>query len=341
MNFQQFLTWREQQLLAHSDLIDGGETNLYRALSALSTLEPDAAPQRIYRCDLARGWLSRYGYGTELSRQALVCRGVRHALELIFRDLKTNDATLWLPSDVYPVYQELAWNAGIAPRRYDSLPAPVLPDEAPLPGEEVLLLANPWKPLGRYLDDDEVMRLLAWLEASPRRHLVIDAVYDLGTPFHASTRRLQETGRAILLHSVTKGWLAPRTFGVALIGERHGRLEAAFRDEPPAQEQLRFAERALSSDAGRPALVMQVLQARARHLLARLPGDIKAALTLEPSQLAAGCYFFAVDLPTQSLLHEHRWLAIPASAFGATDWHGSIITSLAPIFGPAYQESAA
>lgn len=341
MNFQQFLHWREQQLRTHPALIDGGETHLYRALAPLSAVEPKHGDQRIYRCDLARAWLSRYGYAAELSRQALVCQGVRHALALIFHDLKANDATLWLPGDVYPVYQELAQAAGITPRRYDSLPAAAIPAEPPASGEEVLLLANPWKPLGRYVSDDEAAAVLAWLQASPRRHVLIDAVYDLAVPFHPTTRALQQTGRAIVLHSITKGWLAPRTFGIALIGEQHARLAAAFRDASPSQEQLRIAELALLHDADKPGAIVLALQARARHLLSLLPRGIEAALLLEPSQRAPGCYFFAVELPAETLLQEHHWLAIPASAFGAEDWQGSIITSLAPVFAAPYQEVVA
>jgi histidinol-phosphate/aromatic aminotransferase/cobyric acid decarboxylase-like protein len=341
VNFQQFLSWREQQLATQPDLIDGGETNLYRALASLSMPAPDAVERRIYRCDLARAWLSRYGYAEELSRQALVCRGVRHALALIFRDLKTHGDVLWLPGDVYPVYGELAQAAGITPIFYDSLPVPTLPSAAAASGEEVLLLANPWKPLGRYLTDDEITTLLQWLQASPQRHVIIDAVYDLDVPFHASTRALQHTGRAIVLHSITKGWLAPKTFGVALIGERHARLEAAFRDEPPSQEQLRLARHALSAAADKPGVVAQVLQARASRLLSQLPAGVRDALTLAPSHLATGCYFFAVGLPAEMLLREHRWLAIPASVFGARNWRGSIITSLAPAFAAPDQESAA
>lgn len=341
MNFEQFQLWREQQLKARPELIDGGETNLYRALSALSMPRPDDSEQRIYRCDLARAWLSRYGYLAELSRQALVCRGVRHALALIFRDLKANEATLWLPGDVYPVYGELARAAGIAPRRYDTLPSPVLPEGLPAQGEEVLLLANPWKPLGRYASNDELTALLAWLQASSRRHVVIDAVYDLDAPFHAATRALQQTGRAIVLHSITKGWLAPKTFGVALIGEQHARLQAAFREESPSQEQLRLAAYALTNDADKPGIVAQVLQTRAQRLLSLLPSGVKAALTLDPSQGATGRYFFAVDLSAETLLREHRWLGIPASAFGAEPWQGSIITSLAPVFAAPCQETAA
>ena len=341
MNFQQFLSWREQQLATQPDLVDGGETNLYRALASLSMPAPDAVERRIYRCDLARAWLSRYGYAEELSRQALVCRGVRHALALIFRDLKAHGGVLWLPGDVYPVYQELAQTAGITPSFYASLPAPTLPSAAAASGEEVLLLANPWKPLGRYLTDDETATLLQWLQASPQRHVIIDAVYDLDVPLHASTRALQQTGRAIVLHSITKGWLVPKTFGVALIGEQHARLEAAFRDESPSQEQLRLAEHALSTAADKPAAVAQALQARARRLLSLLRRGVEEALILDPSHLAAGCYFFAVDLPVETLLREHRWLAIPASAFGARDWRGSILTSLAPAFGTPDREPAA
>jgi len=335
VNFAEFQTWREQSLHAAPGLLDCGETNLYRALASLQ-LRPEESPVSgpVHRCDLARAWLARYGFPVDHSRRALVCRGVRHALSLIFRELAMGDATLWLPGDVYPVYGELARAAGLEPREFPTLPAPELPASAPEDRTEYLLVANPWKPLGRFLTDVECAALVAWLAASPHRHLLIDAVYDLGAPFHATTLELQQTGRAILLHSVTKGWLWPRSFGVALIGEDHMPFAASFRDEPPTPDQLRLAQILLSTGADCPRRVSDALQCRAQALVARLPNAVSSACLIDPADLAPGCYLFPVRIPAEMLLREYRLLAIPASAFGAKDWDGSILTSLSPAFAP-------
>jgi hypothetical protein len=125
LNFAAFQRWRTECLIAQPGLLDCGETNLYRSLASLQPALRAASPtEHIYRCDLARAWLKRYGFSDERSRQALVNRGVRHALSLIFRELAHTSAVLWIPADVYPVYAELAESAGIQPRLFVTLPKP-------------------------------------------------------------------------------------------------------------------------------------------------------------------------------------------------------------------------
>ena len=332
MNFAAFQLWREQCLRAKPDLLDCAETNLYRALAwlqpPLGMLKSD---RLLHRCDLARAWLSRYEFSENLSRRALVCRGVRHALSLIFKELARSNAVLWSPGDVYPTYLELARAAGIEPQTFPTLPEPKLPTSRIADRMEYLLVANPWKPLGRFLTGQECVTLTDWLGVSPNRYLLVDCVYDMCAPFHFTTQKLLETGRAILLHSVTKGWLWPKTFGVTLLGEEHPQLESAFRNDPPSQEQLRLAEQLLSGDANRPGQVVTALVSRKQKLLAALPTTVGNSLLSDPVAAAPGCYFFPVRLQSDQLLRQHGIVAIPASAFGA-DWDGSIFTSLSGSF---------
>ncbi|MFF4341018.1 aminotransferase class I/II-fold pyridoxal phosphate-dependent enzyme [Kitasatospora sp. NPDC001540] len=338
MRFDEFQAFRRQRLDADPSLLDAAETNLYRALAPLGPQPPGGDGARtVYRCDLARTWLRRYGLPEQWSRRALVSRGVRHGLELLLRHLHEIGARLWLPADVYPVYFELARAAGTAPDSYPTLPAPVLP-QAPPDGErpEYLLLANPSKPLGRYLTDPECAELAAWLQQSPHRRLLIDTVYDLDAPFAPGTRRLLETGRAVLLHSVTKGWLQPRTFGIVLLPEADAdsAVVGAFRADPPSQEQLRFAERLLTEHADTPRQVGAALADRAERLLAALPAAVRAQIPAA-ARTSFGNYFFPVDTPAETLLAEHGLLALPATAFGDTPWGGSVLTSLAAPFAAA------
>ncbi len=332
VNFAAFQRWRQLCLAAQPGLLDCGETNLYRSLASLQ-LRPDAstASRRVHRCDLARAWLDRYGFPEHWSRQALVNRGVRHALSLIFRELARTSDVLWIPTDVYPTYAELARAAGIGPRFFSTLPEPPLLPTGPARGPEFLLIANPWKPLGRFLDRDECAALVQWIEVSPGRRVLIDAVYDLGTPFHESTVKLLETGRAILLHSVTKGWLWPKTFGVALLTQPWPKLESAFRSDPPAPEQLQFAEQLLLRAPQSPSQVSAALAKRKRNLLMTLPRAVSASLQLDSDLFAPGCYLFPVAIPSDELLMQHRILAVPVTAFGS-DWNGSVITSLSAHF---------
>ncbi|CCK24763.1 hypothetical protein BN159_0384 [Streptomyces davaonensis JCM 4913] len=332
MRFDEFQALRQRQLSASSPLLDAAETNVYRALAAMRPESP-ADMTTVHRCDLARAWLRRFELPQEWSGRAMVCRGVRHGLGVVFHWLRAVQARLWLPSDVYPVYFELARAAGLAPESYSTLPAPVLPRSPADHRPEYLLLANPSKPLGRHLSDAECAAVMSWLRESPRRHLLIDSVYDLGAPFAAGTRRLLETGRAVLLHSVTKGWLWPRTFGVVLLGPAQAELAEAFRADPPTPAQLRLADRLLSEHSDMPRQVVDELAARAERLFERLPDDVLAAIPTA-SRTCPGNYFFPVDIPAQTLQREYGVLAMPVSVFGENSWSGSILTSLADAFGP-------
>ncbi|MGC4062771.1 MAG: hypothetical protein QM749_18775 [Aquabacterium sp.] len=347
MNFQEFQTWRQTCLQQQPGLLDCGETNLYRALGPWQLqAKENSENTAIYRCDLARAWLSHYGWPEARSRQALVCRGVRHALHLIFQQLASNEATLWLPGDVYPVYASIASAYGLRPDRYATLPIPALPalTSADLGHAEFLLLCNPWKPLGRYLTRSECSHLKQWLQQSSRRFLVLDCVYDLGAPLHETTRELEATGKAIVLHSLTKAWLWPETFGVALVPDQlQSKFEKAFRDDAPSLSQLNMGHTCLLKASDRPREIANVLEKRSTNLKERLPASVLNARITPDADLAHGTYMLAVDIDAQTLLARYGILALPASVYGATDWNGSILTSLSSEFScqqPRYTDAA-
>ncbi|MGW6912852.1 aminotransferase class I/II-fold pyridoxal phosphate-dependent enzyme [Kitasatospora sp. NPDC054939] len=327
MRYEEFQEFRQLRLKAAPSLLDAAETNVYRALAPLQP-EPPTDVRTVYRCDLARAWLRRYELPEEWSGRAMVSRGVRHGLGVVFHRLRAVQARLWLPGDVYPVYFELAHAAGLVPASYPTLPAPVLPSAPADDRPEYLLLANPSKPLGRYLSDAECDAVIAWLGESPHRSLLIDSVYDLGAPLAAGTRRLLDTGRAVLLHSVTKGWLWPRTFGVVLLGPEQAELAAAFRADPPTPAQLLLADRLLTEHRDVPRQVVDELAARAERLFERLPDEVLGAIPTA-SRTCPGNYFFPVDIPAETLRREYGVLAVPVSVFGESNWSGSVLTSLA------------
>jgi aspartate/methionine/tyrosine aminotransferase len=355
MTFSEFSAWREQLLTKDTDLLDCGDTNLYRALDYVKDADRGARCQHaapIHRCDLARLWLERFGFPAAWSRRALVCR-VRHALSLLFRVWSPPNCTWWVPEDVYPVYFELARAGGVEPRTYKTLPQGLaglwgtissgvnsnwkkhvknVPHERAASLREILLVPNPLKPLGRYLTDSEVDALAAWLIAADDRLVVVDSAYDLTSDLHATTRRLWETGRAMVLHTFTKGWLAPRTFGIALVPERRAaELSAAFRNDPPLSDQLCLARHCLNDDAAMPQRVAGELQRRVPAFVESLPREVVDRFVLPPAETAPGCYLFPVRISAERLLRDHSLLAVPGTAFGATS-DLSILTSLADTF---------
>jgi len=336
MTFADFKNWREESLCAKPSLLDCGETNLYRALS---TLQPKPLKQagQIHRCDLAKKWLRRYGLPESDSRRAHVCRGVRHALRIILKEAASGNAILYAPKDVYPAYLEIAHSAGAEVRTYSTMPHPVLPTAKEDARSEFLLICNPWKPLGRFLTAEECGHLRRWITATNKRFILIDAVYDFGVPFHPTTMNLAETGRVIVLHSVTKGWLWPQTFGIAWAGGQSSHFNFGFRGDPPSQDQLALADQLLTGEANLPARVAATIDARKDKLLAVLPNAVAKLFVTAAARSSSGCYLFPVDLDASELLNQHAILGIPASVFGA-QWSGTILTSLASVFAAGQKE---
>ena len=173
MNFAEFLEFRAHVLCESRDVLDCAETNLYRTLARLVPPAHPPLDGTIHRCHLAAEWSERFGIPTA-ARRALCSSGVRDSLEILFRHYAAQGAKLWLPFDNYPVYGELASAAGLTPNLFPTIPEPCWPADPPsaVPRSatpELLVVTNPLKPLGRWLDARDEDALLAWLAASSRR----------------------------------------------------------------------------------------------------------------------------------------------------------------------------
>lgn len=324
MNFAAFQQYREALLRERQDITDCAETNLYRTLSRL-TPPPSPPPQNtVHRCHLASGWVERFGFHPDTSRRSLISCGVRDSLARLFHYYAGKEAFLWIPADNYPVYGELARAAGLKPQEFPTLPAPAWPDAAPPSGPELLLITNPLKPAGHFLTAEDTASLGSWLAASDSRRLLLDTVYTFDTHFHTSTLQLLESGQTILLHSLTKGWLHPRLFGITLVPEADAAaLAPVFRADPPPQENLARARELMSLHAGMPAAVSHALAPGMALLHGSLPFPVPA-----PHASAAPGYFLTVPHPWRELLERHRILGLPASTFGSPREDLTILSSL-------------
>jgi aspartate/methionine/tyrosine aminotransferase len=325
MNFTAFQLCRESLLRNQPSLIDCSASNLYAALQTfLLRLDSEEFLVAVHRCDPANAWTQQFDLPAQAASRALVSGGVRDSLTLLFGWLATRNALLWLPEDNYPVYNELARQGGLTVMTFPTLPEPLLPGQPCRNDIEVLLLTNPLKPLGRWLNDNEVEQLERWLAADCRRRLWIDAVYTWDCRFHDSTLRLLATGQTLLMHSLTKGWLQPRLFGVALVPEvDFVTLAPWFRAHPPTAGQLAIAQRLLRDHAALPGAVGAELQVRRQRLLAALPCDIELL-----SSLNAPGYFVPVRRHWKALLDLQGLLGLPASVFGSGRQDITILSSL-------------
>lgn len=325
MNFADFQQLSEKLRRERGGVLDCAETNLYRALARLAPPQSPVPLSTVHRCHIAGEWCVLFGFPTETARRAFVSCGVRDSLALLFRHYAVQGARLWLPSDNYPVYGELARAAGLVLRDFPTLPAPLWPDGAPGDVAELLVVTNPLKPLGRCLDDSDVNALAAWLAAGPRRRVLLDTVYTFGTRFDAATLRLVATGQALLLHSLTKGWLHPRLFGIALVPESDAAaLAQVFGPFPPPQENLARARELITRHTAMPTSVACALDEARQRMRDALP----TGLTIPPRAGAPG-YFTPIAARWSDLLEKQNVLGIPANTFGSAREDITILSSLA------------
>lgn len=324
MIFSEFQSFRDRALRERPDIIDCAETNLYASLTPLIPPPTPDPAHTVHRCHLAKEWAQLFGAPPGAERLALISRGVRDSLAHLFGYYARLNALLWIPADNYPVYGELARAAQLAPLEFPTLPEPRWPDAPPCHTAEVLLITNPLKPLGRWLSDSDVQQLCAWLAQSPRRRILLDAVYTFDLRFHPSTIALMETGQTILLHSLTKGWLHPKLFGIALIpGSDAPALSPVFREQAPLQASLARARELMGTYAQMPAEVASALSEARDHLFDELPASLE---TLSPE--AAPGYLFPVKAAWSELLEKANILGIPAETFGSVRKDITILSSL-------------
>ena len=332
MNFEEFQVRRKQLLVQRPGLQDCAESNVYRALSCLV---PDLAAafamptETVHRCHLAEQWTNHFAVPAADPARALVSCGVRHSLEMIFRLGASQGDRFWLPADNYPVYLALAAEAGAQVNLYPTLPEPIWPTAE---GHEVdgadrrhefLLITNPMKPRSRWLNEADLTAIEDWLSGGDRRRVLIDAVYDLGEKLHAGTLRLLAEGKTILLHSLTKGWLHPRLFGVALVPEcDRERWLPVFRSAAPPQQNLAMARELLAEHFDLPQRVAVTLGATGDALFHNLPVSRDQRLATD-----APGYLFPVKVAHGELL-EKGVLGMPASVFGSDRNDLTVLSSL-------------
>lgn len=324
MNYERFKAKRQKVLRDDSSATDCSEMNLYEALAPLVASPMANTQERIHRCHLAAEWTALFGLPSEMAKQALVSSGVRDSLARIFAHYTSKGAQAWLPSDTYPVFHELAAAAKLPVREYPTLPEPVWPNKLLGDGLEIMLVTNPMKPLGRWLSAEDLAALKSWLGGNPRRRLLIDTVYTFGTTLHETTLELVRGGQAILLHSLTKGWLRPRLFGVALVPpDDLASLAPAFRQAPPPQSSLAEARWLMSKHQQKPDRVRSAIDSANRDMRVKFPQLFPSGNALGPTG-----YFHVVHRPWAALLAEDRMLGIPATVFGSKREDITVLSSL-------------
>lgn len=325
-----FVRMRPELLAGRPGLVDLSETNAYSSLAFLSP-RPLLREGRVHRCHLAQAWLRLWGLPEGHSGRALICEGVRSALALIGGRLAESGESILIPSDVYPAYARILSEAGTS---FSIAEMGRGLRSAPLGPHRFLLLCEPSKPRGFPAGREELELVLSWLSEDRERRVVIDAVYaDPSRPTEALSTFLRHP-QAIVLHSLSKGWLSPRILGVALVPESDAdRFSSSFRGASPSASSLAMGEALLNDFPDRPSLVRAFAEEanlRADDLLAslgfRMPGH-------GARDRGGIVYLRTLDVPWTVLL-ERGALALPAIVFGGSP-ASSVISSLPSAFRAA------
>lgn len=316
MSYEDYRRWRSEQRALDPSLVDRGELDLYRSLGpSFEPIAPSEHEQAPYRCHIAERLLDRLELDPSLKSRSLVTHGVRRSLAALFSMYAGRGARVAIPGDVYPTYLSLASNASLAPSTYEARLG--LPSQ--LDAVDALLVCSPLKPWG---GDGHVERAIEWARADRRRTLLIDAVY--ATPPSRVVLDAASRGDAVLLTSLSKGWLIPDRAGLCLVPESMMKAtREAFAALDKDATKLRVAFAALTEHRSRPERVTSMLRARA--------AELDAWTRAHPEVEAAPCEgYFAVSSKSASELRAVGIIAIPASVFGGPATK-SVLSSLEPV----------
>jgi histidinol-phosphate/aromatic aminotransferase/cobyric acid decarboxylase-like protein len=329
MRIEEFLRVRDELRASRAGLIDCAELNLYRSLARLDpvgfgAIAPSEDPRAQYRCHVAEELLARLGLEERWKTRAQVSHGVRRSLRVLFGVLAARGGTIAVPDDVYPVYGQLAAEAGVGVVWWSARAG--LPDERVLAGVSALLVCEPLKPWGRTLDGDEVERLRDWASADLGRMLILDSAYAI--PPSAGALSLMHDELGVVLVSLSKGWLIPDHVGLCIVPERWRELaRGAFSRVAKEEARLRIGFAALSEHGDRCQRVADVLRGLGERLDALSRG--------RPELATSRCvgYFAVSELSFEALL-ERGVLGVPASVFGGAG--GCVLSSLPPVSESAF-----
>ena len=325
LDFQGFLDWKKEALLHFPQARDFSETRLARAFSDQAP-KPSVDPSRtIHRCDLGRLWLEVRQLPSEIEDRARVCAGVRAALQGLFTGFAQQRTRLVIPSDVYPVYGEIAARAGLG-----AFPAPTFPELhlarllATMAASHIthVLLPYPLKLYGRPWTDEEVDTAIQWLKDNSMRRRLLDSVYSFGASLADHRLRLLfDTDQVIYLDSLSKGWLHEWAMGVAILPEQDFYALAPCLMPPVEVGQPQVAHALLTQCPTYPQKLGALIDAHRNATEANLS-------EWGVSSTAKRGYLLPVERNHLDLLVEQNVIALPTSVFGSRVPGWSIVSAL-------------
>ncbi len=324
LDFKSFLAWKQEAMTLFPEARDFSETRIARTFANLAP-KPSTESRAIHRCDLSRLWLEVRQLPAEIGVRARVCAGVRAALHGLFAGFSQQRSRIAIPSDVYPVYEEIAQRMGLGRFHFPTFPELELPRLlATCSGSHIthVLLPYPLKLHGRAWTDEEVDTAISWLRENSMRRLLLDGVYSFGTTL-ADHRLLAllDTDQVIYLDSLSKGWLHEWVMGVTILPEQDLYALAPCLMPPVEVGQPSVAHSLLTEFANFPQKLRVHLEAH-RHATEMNFSDWGVQSTAERG------YLLPVQRNHLDLLVDKNVVALPASVFGSNRAGWSIVSAL-------------
>lgn len=323
LGFDSFSEQRLELLSGPDSFIDAANTALYQALPGrypdrFVSIQASSHSNAPYRCHLVEAMLAHLGLvQEEWKGRALASQGVRASLSLLWASPALKSRRHWIPTDVYPVYQALALEAGIDWRGYEA--------RHELPWEELahstnwcVLVCDPLKPWG----NAGTSKLDALVELAQAQDglVVVDAAYASRLP-QTLVQGMTQDAPVAWMWSLSKGWLLPYRAGIVLaprcLAEQ---LKPTFARATKSEPMVRQAYAALTDFPHRPDEVMAVVDESRAAMRMALAG-------LGMSFADPGRGYFLTSPHSAEQWWEAGVLALPASVFGSA-WHGSVLSTL-------------
>jgi len=141
-------------------------------------------------------------------------RGVRDSLRKTLFYLRELEYKIYIPKDVYPTYFEIADSVGI---KYDTYTFDNdITNITKIKEKDIVpILTNPIYPYGRYLEKEEINKLIEWVNEKEWRKIFIDSVHHHNR-YEKEFKRMDKivkTGKCIVATSIGKTHIMPETYG--------------------------------------------------------------------------------------------------------------------------------
>lgn len=203
---------RDALKLKYPEALDLTERNNLRLQGRMQAVPAQRQPAT--RADFAMKWMAKLESVEASLDQVQVTSGFRQGLGALLQGIADEGATVAIPSDVQPLYLELAESTGVKYVTYEGLSTL---DLMRFEGATYVLMANPSMPRGGGLEDMELKMLKAWLGMVPSRRLIVDATYDLWQPLSPDTRTLFSLNQTLVVNSMYWGWGMAELAGVVMV----------------------------------------------------------------------------------------------------------------------------